>query len=61
MVYIKENEGYYFEKKKLFSKYGNEIRLTIKGYTKGYWISGKFVTLNKLKSLTFVKKSDCPF
>ena len=60
MVYIKEKEGYYFEKKKLYSKYGNEIRLTVKGYTKGYWINRKFVTLNKLKQLTFVK-SDCPF
>ena len=55
MVYIKEFQGYYFDKKKLFSKFGNEIRLTVKGYTKGYWIDRKFISLNKLQTLTFIK------
>lgn len=61
MVYIKEYSGYYFENKKLFSKSGNEIRLTLKGYTKGYWMNKKFITLNILKQLTFIKEIECPF
>jgi len=56
-----EIEGYYFENKKLFSKFGNEIRLTVKGYTKGYWINRKFISIHQFKKLTFTKKEYCPF
>ena len=61
MTYIKEFEGYYFHKKKLYSKFGREIKMTILNYTKGYWMNKKFITLNKFKQLTFVKKFYCPF
>ena len=60
MVLIKEFPNYYFDKKKLYSKTGREIRLTLLNYTKGYWLGKKFITLNKLKELTFHKET-CPF
>lgn len=60
MLFIKEFPGYYFDRKKLFSKAGREIRLTVLNYTKGYWIGKKFLTINKLKGLTYYKEF-CPF
>jgi hypothetical protein len=61
MVFIKEFQGYYFENKKLYSKFGRQIKLTILNYTKGYWMNKKFITLNKMKQLTFYKKEMLPF
>jgi hypothetical protein len=61
MTFIKEFSGYYFENKKLYSKFGREIKLTLLNYTKGYWLNKKFITLNKLKNLSFYKKLYCPF
>jgi len=61
MIFIEEFSGYYFKKKKLYSKFGREIKLTILNYTKGYWMNKKFVTLNKLKQLTFIKNIEIPF
>ena len=61
MIYIREFPGYYFEKKKLFSKFGREIKLTLINYTSGYWMNHKFISLNKLKSLKFYKKEYRPF
>jgi hypothetical protein len=60
MIFIKEYSGYYFEKKKLFSKSGREIKQTVLNYTKGYWLGKKFLTINKLKGLTFYREV-CPF
>lgn len=60
-TFIKEFDGYYFDKKKLFSKGGREIKLTLLNYTKGYWIARKFITLNKLKSLHYYTKINLPF
>jgi hypothetical protein len=50
---IEGMENYCFtEKKELFnSKTGRKIKQTIIGYTKGYWLKGKFYTLNKLRPL----------
>ncbi len=61
MTFIKEFPNYYCDKKKLYSKSGREIRLTLLNYTKGYWMDRKFVTINKFKQLTFYKKQYCPF
>lgn len=46
-------DGYGFGKdKKLYNlKTSKNIRMTIKGYTKGFQIKNKFYTLNKLKPL----------
>ena len=51
------------DKGKLYNvKTGREIKKTVNGYSVGYWICGKFITLTKLKS-TLVKVTDihCPF
>lgn len=61
MMFIKEFPNYYFDKKILYSKHGRKIKLTILNYTKGYWMGKKFVTLNKIKQLTFYKNTYCPF
>jgi len=61
MIFIKEYPGYYFEKKILYSKSGRQIKLTLINYTQGYWMNRKFVSLNKLKQLTFYKKQKLPF
>lgn len=60
-LYIEEFDGYYFNKKQLFSKKGNKIKLTLLNYTKGYWMGKKFVSLNKLKSLHYYTKIEIPF
>lgn len=60
MIFIKEFPSYYFEKKKLYSKSGREIKRTVLNYTKGYWLGKKFLTINKMKSLTYYKEI-CPF
>lgn len=56
MIFIKEFPGYYFDRKKLFSKSGRQIKMTVLNYTKGYWIGKKFLTINKLKGLTYYKE-----
>jgi len=47
-------DGYGFgSDKKLYNlKTSHEIKMTIKGYTKGYQIKNKFYTLNKLRTLS---------
>ena len=60
MLLIKEYPGYHFENEKLFSKTGREIKQTVLNYTKGYWLGRKFLTINKLKDLTFYREV-CPF
>jgi hypothetical protein len=51
------------ENKKLYNlKTNREIKLTLNGYSKGYWLNNKFLTLNKLKNLLIkIPKEDCPF
>lgn len=52
-------DGYGFgSDKKLYNlKTSHEIKMTVKGYTKGYQIKNKFYTLNKLKPL--LKRPEC--
>lgn len=39
-----------------------KIKKTVNGYSVGYWICGKFYTLNNLrKSLVKIEKNNCPF
>ncbi len=41
---------------------GREIKKVLQGYSIGYYINGKFVTLNNLKSkLELIKQYNCPF
>ncbi len=44
------------------TKRGKEVRRTLIGYSVGYYIRGKFYTLNTLRSkLELIKKVYCPF
>jgi hypothetical protein len=47
------HESYYFTDKKTLvnAKSGREIKRTLIGYTQGYWVDRKFMTLNKLRPL----------
>jgi hypothetical protein len=39
-----------------------KLQMQLKGYTKGYYLSGKFYSLIQLrKSLVKIDKIDCPF
>lgn len=39
-----------------------KIKKTVNGYSVGYWIAGKFITLENLrKSLVKINKIECPF
>jgi len=43
-------------------KRGTIIKKTMVGYSKGYYIEGKFITLTKLRKLLIKKeKTECPF
>lgn len=43
-------------------KTGKEIKISLKGYTKGYNLNGKFYSLLQLrKSLIKYKEINCPF
>ena len=48
---------------KLFNcKTGFEIKKTFNNGSIGYWIKGKFITLNKLRNqLTKIEDTKCPF
>jgi hypothetical protein len=48
---------------KLFNvKTGREVKKTLNGGSKGYWINCKFVTLEKLKSeIKLIEKLTTPF
>lgn len=61
---LRENDKYVWSScGKLFNlKSGREIKKTLNGGSKGYWIERKFITLENLRSkIERVKKSDCPF
>ena len=43
-------------------KRGKILKRTVVGYSKGYYIGGKFITLTKLRTmLVKVEKVKCPF
>jgi len=55
-------EGYFINRNnEIFSKHGNKLKRTVKGYTIGYWLNGKFRSLRWIKNNC--KKIDiiCPF
>lgn len=61
---IKGYESYAFgSDKNLYNiKTGSKIKKCLKGYTKGYNLNGKFITLNKIRSLLYKPvKIHCPF
>ena len=59
------NEPNYFisDKNKVYNyKSVKCLQMQLKGYTKGYYLSGRFYSLNKLRPLLIKpKKEDCPF
>ena len=59
------NEPNYFvdEKNKIYNyKTGKCLQMQLKGYTKGYYLSGKFYSLIKLRPLLIkIKKENLPF
>jgi len=43
-------------------KNGKKLQMQVKGYTKGYYLSGKFYSLKKLIELLIkTTKTNCPF
>ena len=57
-----ECEGYFINRKnEVFSKYGNKLQRTVKGYTIGYWLKGKFRSLNWIKTNCKKIEIKCPF
>lgn len=61
---LKTNDKYAWSScGKLFNlKSGREIKKTLNGGSKGYWIERKFMTLENLRNkIERVKKSGCPF
>ena len=60
-----KNEPNYFvdDKNKVYNlKTGKAIQMQLKGYTKGFYLSGKFYSLIKLRPLLVkYKKEYCPF
>lgn len=43
-------------------KIGKKLQMQVKGYTKGYYLSGKFYSLIQLRKLLMkIEKIDCPF
>lgn len=60
-----KNEPNYFvdDKNKVYNfKTGKPLQMQLKGYTKGYYLSGKFYSLIKLRPLLIkIKKEKLPF
>ena len=61
---IKNAPNYFVDNKnKVYNlKTGKPLQMQLKGYTKGYYLSGRFYSLNKLRPLLIkIKKENCPF
>ena len=61
---VKDNPNYrWSECGKLFNiKSGRVLKKTLNGYSKGYWIGKKFITLSNLrKQLVKIEHVYCPF
>ena len=61
---IKDYPLYFFDDKKLLRNFnsGKVIKMQLKGYTKGYYLKGKFVSLKQLRPLLVrYKKEKLPF
>ena len=57
-----ENYGFGRDKCLYNLKTGRKIKKCLKGYTRGFNLSGKFVSQNKIKPLLVrIEKSNCPF
>lgn len=57
-------DGYYFgsDKKLYNARTGREIKATLNGRSKGFWIKRKFYSLNKLRPmLRNIEKESAPF
>ena len=64
IYHIKDIGGYGFGKDKLLYnlKTAHNIRMTLNGSTKGFWIGKRFLTLNKLRPLLIRPVNfNCPF
>lgn len=59
---LKDNPNYGVTNKGLIInlKRGTILKKTMVGYSKGYYIEGKFKTLSKLRKV-LIKKDFCPF
>ena len=42
-------------------KTGNQLKKTVKGYTIGYYLNGKFFSLQSIKPHLILEANDCPF
>lgn len=51
---------YTIKDERVFNK-EKEIKRTVKGYTIGYWLNGKFRSLNWINKNAKKKNIECPF
>lgn len=61
---LKNNTNYQFTHcKKCFNvSRGKQIRMVLNGGSLGFWIAGKFMTLNNIKNnIELIPKKYCPF
>lgn len=55
-------DGYFITRKnEIYSKHGNKLQKTVKGYTVGFWLKGKFRSLKWIRNNCKKVDNYCPF